>query len=70
MKYPVGTQFWSRGRHPRLCTVVDVHQTYNLAGEMVKLRYVATHELAGQTITDRDVPETAVAMGLIEENGK
>ena len=60
-----GTTFKTRGRNPRLCTVIDVLVTYNLAGERVKSRYVATHELAGQAVTDYDVVETTIAMGLV-----
>ena len=45
----------TRGKAPRLCTVVDVWKTYNDKGEMVRLRYVSTHEFCGQTVTDYDV---------------
>jgi hypothetical protein len=62
-KYSIGTQFKSRGKHPRLYTVIDIHRTYNAAGEMVKLRYVATFELMGQKVTDYDVVETSISMG-------
>lgn len=67
MKYPVGTKFKTRGKAPRTCTVVDYLTTTNLAGEVVKVRYVATHEFMGQTITDRDVVATTIALGLIQE---
>lgn len=62
-KFPIGQQYKTRGKAPRLCTVVDIHKTYNAAGELVKLRYVATHDFAGQVIADRDVCETTIAMG-------
>lgn len=63
-RFPVGTQFMTRGKAGRLCTVTDFHVTRNLAGDVVKVRYVATHPLMGQEITDSDVPETTVAMGV------
>lgn len=63
--FKLGTQFKTRGRHPRICTVVDVLKTYNSAGELVEIRYVATHEFAGQIVKDRDVVETTIAIGLI-----
>lgn len=63
-KFPVGTEFVTRGKCPRQCRVVDVLRTYNLAGELVKTRYVATHKFCGQTVTDNDVPETTIARGL------
>lgn len=60
-RYPIGTKFYSRSKDPRVCTVVDVLRTYNAAGELVKLRYVATHQFMGQTITDSDVCDTTIA---------
>jgi len=64
-KFAIGQQFMTRGRHPRLCTVVDILQTYNAAGELVKIRYLAAHEFLGKTVTDHDVCETTIAMGAI-----
>lgn len=66
MKYPIGTKFKTRGKAPRVCTVVDYHTTTNLAGEVVKERYVATHEFMGQIVTDYDVCAVTIARGLIE----
>lgn len=63
--YPIGTQFKTRGKHPRLCTVIDILKTYNSKGEHVQTRYVATHELMGQTLIDRDVVRTTIAMGRV-----
>jgi len=63
-KYTIGQQYETRGKHPDLCTVVDIHRTYNQAGELVKLRYISTHEFLGQTITDYDVVETTIARGI------
>lgn len=67
-RFNIGTQFKTRGKHPRLCTVTDILKTYNSAEELVSIRYVATHEFMGQTVTDRDVVETTIAMGLIGNN--
>jgi hypothetical protein len=64
-RFVPGTIFQTRGREPRTCTVIDVLTTTNLAGEVVKIRYVAAHEFAGQILTDQDVLETTVAMGLL-----
>lgn len=65
-RFPVGTRFRTRGKYPRECVVVDYHVTRNLAGEIVKARYVATHQFIGQEVVDLDVPETTIAMGLIQ----
>lgn len=64
-KYEPGTIFRTRGKHPRTCSVTDVLTTRNLGGELVSIRYVATHEIAGQTVVDRDVCETTITMGLL-----
>lgn len=64
-RFQIGQQFKTRGKVPRLCTVVDVLRTFNSANELVSLRYVATHEFMGQTMTDRDVCDTTIAMGRI-----
>lgn len=66
-KYQIGTTFATRGKHSKLCTVTDIHRTYNSQGELVKLRYVATHEFMGQVVTDYDVPETTIAMGHVAD---
>ena len=65
MVYPIGTQYWTRGKAPRLCTVVDIHTTRDSSGEVVKRRYVATHLFMGQVITDYDVIDTTIAMGNV-----
>ena len=64
-RFSIGQQFRTRGEHPRLGTVIDIWRTYNAEGEQVRLRYVATFEFAGQTITDHEVVETTISMGLV-----
>ena len=66
MEYAIGTKFKSRGKSPRLCTVIDILKTYNSKSELVKTRYVATQEFMGQVVTDYDLPAATIAMGLIE----
>lgn len=66
-EFPIGTKFKSGGKHPLICTVTDVWKTYNKAGELVKTRYVATHDFLGMPVTDQDVVAVAIARGLIEE---
>jgi hypothetical protein len=69
-RYAIGQQYWTRGKGSRLCTVIDIHTTYNVAGNVVKLRYVATHEFMGQVVTDSDVPELSITMGLVQVRDK
>jgi len=66
MDYPIGTLFKTRGKFPKLCQVVDIFKTYNSKGELVRTRYVATHEFCGQIVTDYEVVKTAIAMGEIK----
>lgn len=61
-RFAIGTKFNTRGKNPRLCTVVDILRTYNNADELVEIRYLATHEFCGQTITEK-VVGTTIAMG-------
>lgn len=65
-RFSIGQTFKTRGKAPRLCTVVDILTTFNSAGELVKTRYIATHEFAGQIVTDHDVCETTIAMGRLD----
>jgi len=63
MSYPIGYQFIRMGgarRKRQVETITDVLTTTNLAGDVVKTRYVATHEFCGQTITDCDVIPTTI----------
>jgi hypothetical protein len=64
-KFPIGQQFITRGKHPRTCTIIDILRTYNSKNELVRIRYVATHTIGGQTVTDQDVLETTIAMGKL-----
>lgn len=64
-RFPIGTQFKTGGKHPQLCTVVDILTTRNHAGEVVRISYVATHEFCGQQVKDHTVCDTTIARGLI-----
>lgn len=66
-KYKIGQQFKTRGKHPKLCTVTELLTLTNSKGEVVEIRYEAKHEFMGQIVTDYSVPETTIAMGLIED---
>jgi hypothetical protein len=63
--YPIGTTFKPLGKNQSVCTVVDRLTTYNLAGEVRSVRYVATHGFCGQTITNSDVASATIARGFI-----
>ena len=63
-KYGVGTNFIRKSgkrKNKQVETITDVYRTYNNANELIKIRYVATHEFIGNTITDYDVLETTIS---------
>jgi hypothetical protein len=64
-RFNVGTTFLSSGKRKDTCTVTDILRTYNSAGDLVNLRYVATHPFMGQLVTDYDVVETTIARNLL-----
>lgn len=67
--YPIGTQFIKPGRKRKdIETVVDILTTTNSKGEVVAIRYIATHDFMGQVIADRDVVGTTIARGLLNTN--
>ena len=68
MKYPIGTKFIRRSnrKNKLVETVTDYLETRSvITGDLIKSRYVATHEFCGQIISDRDIPAASIAMGQI-----
>lgn len=66
VRFPVGTTYTKRGKANKVCTVEDVHLTYNLAGELVKIRYVTSNLMMDQKVFDYDVVDATIARSLIE----
>lgn len=66
-RFPIGTQYMSRGKNPRVCTVVDQLTTTNSRGEAVAVRYITSHEFCGQAVTQTDVVDATIALGLLPE---
>lgn len=64
-RFPIGTQYTSRGKVKRVCTVVDQLTVTNAAGEVVKTYYKSSHEFMGQTIYEHEVCTTTIARNLI-----
>ena len=64
MTYQIGTIYMDIGKAANLCTITDIHTTINLANDIVKTRYVATHQFLGQTITEADIVAVTVARGI------
>ncbi len=64
-KFSIGQQYrHHKGKSSYICTVTDIWRTYNSAGVLVKMRYVATHEFCGQLSTDFDVLEITIAKAV------
>ena len=64
IKIGIGTEFLTRGNHPRKCKVIDIHTTTNSAGQVVKVTYVAEHEFLNQTLVEYDIPEATIIRGM------
>lgn len=61
---PVGTKFIRRGTTRKdIETVIDVHTTFNLKGEIVHVRYVSSHVFMGQELVCRGIPATTILRG-------
>ena len=63
--YPIGTIYKSRGKHSKAWIVVDILKTYDVLNNLVKIRYVSTHDFLGQKVFDYDVVATTIAMGKL-----
>ena len=66
-RFPIGTQYKTRGKFPRFCTVTDQLTVTNSKGGIVKCYYHSTHDFCGQLVTDYDVNDTTIAMGVSPE---
>ena len=63
MQYPIGTRFTPLGKFQTENTVTDILKTYNSKGDLVRVRYVATHTFMGQTVTHHDIAPATIARG-------
>ena len=66
-RFAIGQQFKRPGKHAKVETVIDILRTYNFAGELVRIRYVAQHDFMGQMITDYDVVDATIARNAIRD---
>lgn len=65
----IGDTFIPLGnKHKRLCTVSDIHKTYNAKNELVKTSYVAFHLFNGQIVTENDTCKVTIQRGIIEND--
>ena len=67
MKYAIGTKFIPLSdKKNRVHTIIDLHTTRNLSGELVREVYIATREFLGQSVKC-EVCEVTIARGLIQD---
>lgn len=66
-RFKIGTTYETKGKGwKRLHTVTDILKTFNAAGQLVRIRYIATHPgPIGGLVTDYDVCETTIARGRL-----
>jgi hypothetical protein len=63
----IGTQFIRRrgkNKNVKVETVDDILSTYNNEGELVSVRYVASHLFCGQVVIDRNIVATTILRGI------
>ena len=66
-RFPIGTQYKTRGKHPNLCTVTEQLTVTNSKGEIVRIYYQSEHSFCGQIVVNADVVDASIAMGLLPE---
>ena len=67
-QHAIGTKFIrNMSKRKDIETVVDILTTTNLSGDVVKIRYICSHDFLGQQVLDYDVNAVTIARGLINE---
>lgn len=61
--YPIGTTFYSGGKHKRFCTVTEIYRTFDSSDRLVRVEYGAEHTFLGATIKECSVLHTTIARG-------
>ena len=68
--YEIGTQFKPVGKHTPICTVTDILHTYNSKGDLINIRYEASHTFCGQTVTQTNIVAATIARGIFNLKGE
>jgi len=67
-QFKIGTKFIKSGKKNKAIeTVIDIHTTKNVKGDVVKIVYVSEKDFAGGKIKDYEVPQSTVARGIVKE---
>lgn len=67
-RFPIGIQYKSAGKQPRICTVEDQMTVTNSKDEVIKSYYQTSHEFAGQKVYEHEVCDTTIARNLITKS--
>lgn len=65
-RFPIGTQYKSAGKHPRICTVEDQMTVLDSLGQVAFRYYTTSHEFAGQRVFEYHVCDTTIARNIIK----
>ncbi len=61
-RFRIGQKFKRQRKHAKIETIVDIFTTTSKqTGEIVKIRYVASHDFLGQQVLDYSVLDTTIA---------
>lgn len=63
-RFPIGTNYRSSGKHPRICTVEDQMTVLNSNSEVAYRYYTTYHFLNGQKVYEYKVCETTIARAV------
>jgi hypothetical protein len=66
-RFPIGTKYKPRGKHANVCTITDHLTVTNSKGEIVKVYYQSEHLFCEQIVTNYEVVDTTIAIGLLPE---
>jgi hypothetical protein len=63
-RYPIGTSYQPRRKHTYTVTITDRLTVTNDSGVVIKTYYQGTHEFCGQAVTNSNITDTEISMGL------
>lgn len=68
MTYAIGTKFKKRDIRKDTYEVIDIYETHNGKGELIRTEYLCIHDFCGQVIKTLEVGAT-ISRGLINVAG-
>lgn len=66
-QYEIGFQFiGKRDKHKRVQTIIDIHTTRDINGDLVKIVYVTEHDFSGQMVRNYEVLESEITLSSMK----